>query len=90
MTDKQYKEVHTTIPKKCWQYAQDKKLGWNELLIKAIEQEMNTDPDIIKDKLNENHQERERLQQQLQQAQVDHQQKKTKLQDLHKGLIPVD
>ncbi len=90
MSDKQFKQVHTTIPKKYWEYAKNKKLSWSELLIFAIEHQMNTDPAIIKEKLNKNHEERQILQDQLKKAEKTHQVKKTKVKDLHKGLIPVD
>jgi len=90
MTDKQYCQVHTTLPEKYHQYAKNKKLSWSELLIKAIELEMDTDPNIIKERLEENEMEKKQLQQRLQQAQQIDTKKKTRMQDLHKGLIPID
>jgi len=89
-SDKIYTQVHTTIPEKYHKYAKNKKLSWSELLTKAIELEMNNDPEIIKQRLEENDREREQLKQHLQQAQQIDTKKKTRLQDLHKGLIPVD
>ena len=90
MANKQYRQVHTTIPEKYYQYAKNKKLPWNELLIKAIELEMSTDPETIKERLEKNDKERGKLQKQLQQAQQIDTKKKTRLKDLHEGLIPVD
>jgi len=90
MTDKQYKQVHTTIPEKYHNYAKDKKLSWAELLIKSIELEMKTDPEIIETRLLQNSEEREQLLKNLKLAKKTTTEKKARLKDLHKGLIPVD
>lgn len=87
-----YRQIHTTIHKKYWQYAKDKKIPWNELLTQAIEQKMKNDPDILKQKLEQNIQENQQIQKELQQAQQNQQideKKKALLSDIHKGLIPV-
>lgn len=84
-----FEQIHTTIPSKYWQYAKNNKLSWNELLIKAIELEMQGDPEIIKERLEKNNRERKELQDRLQHAEKIDTNNKTKLKDLHKGLIPV-
>ncbi|MCJ7571755.1 MAG: hypothetical protein MUO82_07750 [Candidatus Thermoplasmatota archaeon] len=90
MSDIQYKQVHTTIPEKYFKYAKDNRLPWNELLINAIEQKMQSDPEIIQERIENNNRERLQLEQKLTRAKQQDTLKKTKLQDLHKGLVPVD
>lgn len=85
-----FEQVHTTIPSKYWQYAKNHKLSWSTLLIKAIELEMQSDPQIIKERLEKNDEEKNELQKALQHAEKIYTTKKTKLKDLHRGLIPVD
>lgn len=82
--------VHTTIPKKYFEYAKSKKLSWSKLLTKAIEDYMDEDPDLLRNKLIHINEERERVEQQLKKVDQQHQDKKTKQQDMQKGLIPVD
>jgi len=55
------RDVHTSIPGSYYDYAKKHHLNWSDLLRNAIEQEMRLDPVVIKNRLQNNKDERERL-----------------------------
>lgn len=86
-TSKQY-HVHTTIPASYAEWARKNKLKWNELLIKQIEIEMHKDPERIKEELENNEAEKERLLKDLKKAKKHNGDKKERIEAMHKGLMP--
>lgn len=85
----QQRHVHTTIPEKYFIFAQKNNLKWNQLLMQAIEEEMNKDPVILKEKLCDINEEKERILRELKKAEQKTSEKKKKITELHKGAMPV-
>ena len=90
MKEKTYKQVHTTIPEKYWNFAKKQNLSWAELLTKAIEQKILEKSEVIRDKLDENNEERERLLKKLKEAENKETNSKQSITGVHRGLMPVD
>lgn len=82
------KHIHTTIPAKYHDYAKKHNLPWNELITKAIENEMNKDPEIIREKLQRINAAHEQCLKDLKKAEQLEESKKERVKAIHKGLIP--
>jgi len=82
--------IHTTIPYKYADYARKHNLKWSQLLISAIEQEMNQDPEYINKKIQQNEVEREKLIKDFQNAKNRKITIDEKTRSMRQGLMPVE